>query len=365
MKAHKVPAAYYASWNIPGMNHSFYVFYKSGLNIEGQSKSYRKVDKITQEHAFFMEEDFYYLDIKKVPGLAYKLQNEIEEFFTEREYSIKCQDFLDEDSSPDYPIIEIKDYSKFMYCREFMDSWMIEDANGNNVIIDTFKNDLDTYLFNKVGTIIEEKYFANELEPKWNTIKAEIETQRNSGDDFCLIHKADFLEFFIIQYLRLDGVITDDIEPVLSKFRDVFSSIGFEESELNGIKEDGLLAPEPYFYGALLDAARGNKKRLQRHVDSIEKNYVIDLLKAESGISFITSTAPCVVMKKVGAFKAEMVFPVTPQYCIRFVGKTIDGNRNGMFFEITSNEVKAINRKIVSESKNIVMSESKIISDRI
>ena len=28
MKAHKVPATYYASWKIPGKNHSFYVFYK-------------------------------------------------------------------------------------------------------------------------------------------------------------------------------------------------------------------------------------------------------------------------------------------------------------------------------------------------
>ena len=59
------------------------------------------------------------------------------------------------------------------------------------------------------------------------------------------------LEFFVIRYLRLEGVITKYIEPVLNKFRDVFSSIDFEDSELNGIKEDGLLAPEPYFYGAL------------------------------------------------------------------------------------------------------------------
>ena len=80
MKAHKVPATYYASWKIPGKNHSFYVFYKDKLYNEGQSKSYKEVDKITQEHSFFMEENFYYLDIKNVPGLTYKLQNEIEEF---------------------------------------------------------------------------------------------------------------------------------------------------------------------------------------------------------------------------------------------------------------------------------------------
>ena len=33
MKAHKVPATYYASWKIPGKNHSFYVFYKDKLYI--------------------------------------------------------------------------------------------------------------------------------------------------------------------------------------------------------------------------------------------------------------------------------------------------------------------------------------------
>ena len=75
MKAHKVPATYYASWKIPGTKHSFYVFYKDKLYSEGQSKSYKDVDKITQEHSFFMEENFYYLDIENMPGLAYKLQN--------------------------------------------------------------------------------------------------------------------------------------------------------------------------------------------------------------------------------------------------------------------------------------------------
>lgn len=366
MKAHKVPATYYSSWNIPGTDHSFYVFYKSGLDKEGQSKSYRKVNNITQEHAFFMEEDFYYLEIKKIPGLLYKLQNEIEEFLREYTHNIQCPDFLDEDSKPDYPIIDIKDYSNFLKCHKFMDSWKIKDADGNNVTIDTFKNELDSYLFNRVGKIIEKQYFANELEPKWNKIKEEIETQRNSGDDFCLIHKSDFLEFFVIQYLRLDDVvIANEINPILDVFRNKFSSLGFDEIELNEMKEDGLLAPESYFYGTLLDVARGDKSKIQNYMDLIERSYVIDLLKAESGISFITSTAPCVIMKEIGTFKAEMVFPVTPQYCIRFVGKTTAGNRNGKFFDIPSTEVKAINQKIASKSKNIVISESKIISDRI
>ena len=312
-----------------------------------------------------MEENFYYLDIKNVPGLTYKLQNEIEEFLTNGAYSIKCKDTLDEDSAPDYPVIEIRDYSQFMYWRDRMDSWIIKDSDGNNVTVDAFKNDLGTYLFGKVGKIIEENYFANELEPKWNVIKSEIEIQRNSGDDFALVHQDDLLEFFIVQYLRLEGVIEEYIKPTLGIFRDVFSSMGYEDSELDKMKNEGLLAPESYFYGALLDAARGDKKRLQKHMDSIKQNYVIDLLKAEEGISFITSTKPCVVMKMEGTFKAEMIFPVTPQYCIRFIGNKLAGNRSGKFYEIKSSDVKVINRKIISESKNIVMSDSKIISDRI
>ena len=104
---------------------------------------------------------------------------------------------------------------------------------------------------------------------------------------------------------------------------------------------------------------------LAEQTSTIDKNYVIDLLKAEEGISFITSTKPCVVMKMEGTFKAEMIFPVTPQYCIRFIGNKLAGNRSGKFYEIKSSDVKVINRKIISESKNIVMSDSKIISDRI
>ena len=40
----------------------------------------------------------------------------------------------------------------------------------------------------------------------------------------------------------------------------MFSSMGCEDSELDKMKNEGLLAPESYFYGALLDAARGDKK---------------------------------------------------------------------------------------------------------
>lgn len=118
MKAHKVPATYFSSWKTPGTKHSFYVFYKSDVNKKGNSKSYKDVDNITQEHAYFMEEDFYYLDIKKVPGLLYKLSDEINDFLQERDYKIECPDFLAEDkeAEAEYPIIEIKNYDDLMRC---------------------------------------------------------------------------------------------------------------------------------------------------------------------------------------------------------------------------------------------------------
>lgn len=353
MKAHKVPATYYASWNIPGTKESFYVFYKSHLDKEGISKRYREVDKITQEHSFFMADDFYYLDIAKTPGLIYKLKNEIEEFLKNKTYSIKYQDSY------------IKDFDNFKDNFENIDSWAIVDTTGTTIANETFKNELNTDLSNKIRTIIEDKYFARELEQKWNTIKAEIENPRNTGDDFCLTHKKDFLEFFVIQYCRLDDIMKEYIEPILDKCKKALSSMGLEESDLNNLEDDGLLAFEPYFYGFLLDAARGDKQRLQKYMDSIEKSYIIDLLKAESGISFITSTTPCVVTKIDGAFKSEMLFPITPQYCIRFVGKVNTNNENGKFFEITKNEVKEINQQIVSNSPNIVISKSKLISSML
>ena len=367
MKAHKVPATYFSSWKTPGTKHSFYVFYKSDVNKKGNSKSYKDVDNITQEHAYFMEEDFYYLDIKKVPGLLYKLSDEINDFLQERDYKIECPDFLAEDkeAEAEYPIIEIKNYDDLMRCWRDIDKWMIKDMDGKAIENDMFSRDLHDYLFEKIGIIVEETYFANNLEPKWNNIKKEIEKQRKLGDDFCLSNKADFLEFFVIQYLRVNDFMTDDIEPVVNMFKEVFSSMGFENSELEEMKEDGLLASESFFYGTLLDVARGEKQRLQKYIDSIEQNYVMDLLKAEDGVSFITSTLPCVVMKMIGKFKFEMVFPVSPKYCIRFIGKSSVNNRSGKFFEATSDEVKCINRKIISESKNIVISESENISDRI
>lgn len=361
MNAHKVPATYYDSWNIPGMKHSFYYFYASDLYEECQTKSYREVRKITTEHTFFMEEDFYYLDIEKIPGLVYKLRNEIEQFFREHTYTIS----FPENDSPDHPDIMITDYDSFMHYRDSMNLWTITDTNGTNISIDVFKKDMNTYLFDKIGKIIEVSYFAHKLEPKWNTIKAEIEVSRNYGDDFSLMNINDFLEFFVIQYLRLNDMITGCIEPTTNNFSTIFASMGFSDIELKKLKEDGLLAPESYFYGILFDIAKGNTQKLDKFITSIKENYVIDLYKATPSSSFFTSTSPCIVTKMDGIFKSEMIFPVTPQYCIRFVSKTDVGNRTGKFFEISIEEVKNINRQIIASSRNIVISESKNILDKI
>ena len=79
----------------------------------------------------------------------------------------------------------------------------------------------------------------------------------------------------------------------------------------------------------------------------------------------MTSTEPCIVVNMSGTFKSEMIFPITPKYCIRFKGKKQEKNRHGKYYEISNNDVKKINNLIISKSKNIVISESKIITDRI
>ena len=58
----------------------------------------------------------------------------------------------------------------------------------------------------------------------------------------------DFLEFFVVQKLRVDDFMTDDIEPIVNGAKEVLSSMGFEDSELDEMKEDGILDEESYFY---------------------------------------------------------------------------------------------------------------------
>lgn len=365
MKAHKVPATYYSAWNISGMKHSFYVFYKFDINAKGQIKRYRKINSITQEHSYFMEEDFYYLDINKTPGLVYKLKNEIDEFFLQRKYDIKCVDILDEDSTQNHQIIDIVNYDNYMYCRSLIDSWIIKDCEGNIRCVDAFKRELSEFIFNKIGTIIEEDYFSKQLEQKWPMILREICKERTAGDKVNLSCLQDFLEFFVIQYIRVDDIIVDEIKPTVDLFKSAFATMGFTDDELKNIEADGMLDADSYFYAALLDAARGNKTRLNRKIKMLEENYVIDILHSPLSTGFITTTSPCVVAEMVGKFKSLMIFPVSPQYCIRFVGKSKEKERYGKYFELSTDEVKAINRIIISKSRNIVMSEMDELTGRI
>lgn len=60
-----------------------------------------------------------------------------------------------------------------------------------------------------------------------------------------------------------------------------------------------------------------------------------------------------------------MIFPICPQYCIRFISKSSVASRNGKYYEISEEQVKSINQKILSQSRNIVISESEYISDKI
>lgn len=70
MKAHKVPATYLAGWEIPTLKNRIYVFNKTELDKSGVTKRFRDVEKITAEHSYFMEEDFYYIDLR-IEGIDY------------------------------------------------------------------------------------------------------------------------------------------------------------------------------------------------------------------------------------------------------------------------------------------------------
>ena len=47
----------------------------------------------------------------------------------------------------------------------------------------------------------------------------------------------------------------------------------------------------------------------------------------------VTSTSPCVVTKYLGDFKAEILFPVSPKFCLKLTGKTLLNGREGRYFE--------------------------------
>ena len=364
MRAHKVPATYLKGWKVQGYNNSFYVFYKENLEKKGLLKKYKDFRKITSEHSYFAEEDFYYLSIKKTPGLLYKLQDEIEQFLAFNKYDIKYKEF--KDVSGEQSLISINNYDDFMRYRLHLNQWIISDAKRGTVDAETFECNLENELNKKIEKVIEENYFAHYLEPKWNYIRSEIEKIRTDKSIFEIEHKQDFLEFFVIQYLRIDDIIENEISASVGMVKEIFKLAGYEEGELEEYSRmDGLLDVHTYFYNMLLDAAKGNKSRIERFMKSIEESYVCDLLHSKDDIDYITTTSPCTDVTKYGNFKAEMLFPVSAKYCLRFTAKALVQGRKGQYFEQTKDDVKIINRKIVNGSKNIVISEVEYITDQI
>lgn len=366
MKAHKVPATYYSGWSANGFKHSFYVFYKSALKEKGILKSYRKVETITAEHSYFMEEDFYYIDLS-IRGISFKLKNEISDFLREKSYKILCLDTLAEcEKDEPLPTIVLDDYNKIMTYMDDIDKWTIENSTGKIVTAKEFIDELDGYIFEKVGVLIEENYFSNYLENMWGDIRNSIIDEvraKKSGDEVIINKRTDLLEFFVIQYLRMDRQIKPKIEIVLSIAENALVDIGADAKIISAMKQDGLLSFEPYFFGALLDAARGDKRKIMRKVSEIDSNYEIDVLYSKTS-SYLTSTNPCVYSQIVRGEIMEILFPIASQYCLRFRKRSVCISI-GKYIEQTDREVKDINSCIISKADDIVISHREYISDLI
>lgn len=362
MKAHKVPATYLAGWEIPTLKNRIYVFNKTELDKSGVTKRYRDVEKITAEHSYFMEEDFYYIDLR-IEGIDYKLRKEINDFLSQNLYSISCEDDLAEvvDGEP-RPIVLINSFDMFHKYKETMQAWKIVDSSGATVHPNVFKAELNKYIFDCVGVIVEENYFANTLETIWNDVRNSIIADtagHNSGDSIVLSRKKDFLEFYTVQYLRVNKRY-NDIIPVLNIIKNIFSEMGLSSVEIRDLEKDGLLSPRPYFYGILLDSARGNKDKVNNTINTLDNEFSLDVLKASSGKSFLTSTSPCITTKSDTTGKTEMIFPLTSQYCIRFQ-KSVSGS-GGKYYVLTDEELKNINAAVIADSNDIIFSEQENIS---
>lgn len=360
MKAHKVPATYYDGWEKVGSKNHFYVYYTSNTNEKGIEVKYRDVNSISKEQSFFMEENFYYIDIDRVPSLVYKLGEEINDFLKSSQYNISCT--VEKEEGIEENII-ISDYSSFLYCFDEKNNWIITNLSGDTVLVENFMKDINSYIFQCVGEIIEKRYFANYLETNWPATKDAIICAAGSdGTEYTIPNKMFFLEFVAVQYLRLKSVMEKEMMPVLQIYIDWFDSMGYKELELKNMKENGVLAFEPYFYGILLDAARGNKSVVNIFVNNMNQSYVIDMLRAPVNMQFITSTAPCVIAQEVAGFNAEIYFPISSSFCVRFLAHCLAGNRNGKVFDLSDNEIKDINKKIVSETDDIVISQTEYIT---
>lgn len=291
-----------------------------------------------------------------------KLRDEIEDFLKLYKYDISCRQVEEEKENN----VKIKNYDDFMKCRQYIDKWIISDECGNAVANEIFQCNLERELNKRIKKVIEQDYFANYLEKKWEDIRREMEKKRSDGSIFELEHKQEFLEFFVIQYLRVNTFIENVISPSVGIVKEFIKLSGYEDDELDeDRKNDGVLDVYTYFYGILLDAARGKKEKILKYMKSIEESYVLDLLHSKGDIGYITSTSPCTEVAKCGDFKTEMLFPISYRCCIKFTAKALVGGRSGRYFEQEKEEVKIINRKIIKGAPDIVISEAEYIIDRI
>ena len=363
MMAHIVPATYYEGWQIDKINNKncFYTYEKNKLFEKGKILKYRNFKrKYEGEHSYFMGENFYYIDLS-IPGIYYKLKDEINDFFNENDYHIsyKYKEFPNN-------IIEICDGEEYIRNFEYIDDWKIVDNEGKKVDVEEFKKIINEYISNRLGNVIEKNYFAYNLEQNWKSVLNSIIQQThlvNNNGVIILNKKYEFLEFFVIQYLRLLER-ENDIVPTLDMVENVLEELGVDKVTIEFEKENGILSPKAYFYGLLLDCARGNKNRLNKDIDRIDKDYVIDILQAPSNYYYLTSTTPVVFSKQEGGKRVEMLFPLNKEFCVRIRKKT-DDVKNGKYFQQSIAEIKNVNKVIVRESKNIVISNIDEISNLI
>lgn len=364
MNAHKVPATYCNGWEIPNSPDRFYIFTMNNLHSNGTNLRYRHIKKLKPEHSYFIAKDFYYIDWS-IKGIAFKVKNEISEFLKNSQFSIKCVDDLAdvvEDGEIQY--VTIDNYDKFISYQIHIDNWIISSASGDAITPADFKKALNDYVFNKVGVLIEENYFANYLESMWNDLKFSIMNEvavLDSGEKIVLSRKMDILEFFVVQYLRCDKRIETDIEPIIEKIKEIFVDIDSDGQIISDLVNDGILTSKIYFYAILLDAARGNKSKIMSCINNIDKNYYVDVLQAPAGFSYITSNIPCVFSKIVNGSKEEMLFPIQNNFCLRFRKKHHQSDF-GKYVLQTSSEVKCINNSIISGGGDIVISEHENIA---
>ncbi len=352
MKAHKVPAVYYAGWKSQGYKNSFYVYYTNALGEAGLIKPFKRVDKITQEHSYFMEEDFYEINLD-IKGMEYKLETEITEFFDNyNQFHIEAEGDI------------VDSYKKYMYYLDALDEWIIKDKSGNVVTYNIFFDSLNLFVNRKVGDIVEKTYFAEYLEPLWVEIKSALYTDINgkvSGENILISKKAEFLEFFIIQYMRTKHYVSREITPTLQIIIDVFDSLFEGDEDKERVLSNGMFNSDVYFFGFLLDVAKGDRKKLNNYMNKVNRGYAVDILHAPTGMYYITSTSPCVIAKIEDGIKKEWYFPIDANLCAYFRERksAVD---DGNYIVQTPDEVRRVNNVIANNSSDIVISNNPSLS---